>query len=239
MSTIINNSGILIQARMSSSRLPGKVLMNIGNLPALALIIKRCQKAEMINMIIVVTSIHEEDDKIEELAKEHKAQCFRGSLHDVLRRYIDAAEKYAIKQIVRACGDSPFVLPEIIDESFRQHIREENDYTNAIDQDVITNGTGVELVTLEALNTCYKEGDLKGDREHVTKYIRQNPGEFKYGRYKPKKNKVIKGINLLLDTREDYEKLIQFVTFLPQNKLLEDISCEDLELAAVRGANWK
>ena len=236
MSTIKYNSGILIQARMSSSRLPGKVVMNIGNLPVLALIIKRCQKAEMINMIIVVTSIHEEDDKIEELAKEHKAQCFRGSLHDVLRRFIDAAEQYSLRQIVRVCGDSPFILPEIIDESFRQHTWEGNDYTNAIDQDIITNGTGVELVTLEALNTCYKKGDLKGDREHVTKYIRQNPGEFKYGRYKPKKNKVIKGINLLLDTRKDYKKLLQFVTYLPQNKPLEDVSYEDLEFAVAKGA---
>jgi spore coat polysaccharide biosynthesis protein SpsF (cytidylyltransferase family) len=236
MSTIENNSGILIQARMSSSRLPGKVLMNIGNLPALTLIMKRCQKAELINMVIVVTSTQKEDDKIEELTKKYRVECFRGSLHDVLRRYIDAAEKYAIKQIVRVCGDSPFVLPEIIDESFRQHTREGNDYTNAIDQDIITNGTGVEMVTLEALNTCYKEGGLKGDRENVTKYIRQNPGEFKYGRYKPKKNKVIKGINLLLDTREDYEKLLQFVTYLPQNKPLEDVSYEDLEFAVAKGA---
>lgn len=221
-------SGILIQARMSSARLPGKVLMNIGCQPTLSLLVKRCKKVAQIDVVMIVTSDKDDDTPIANLANELGIDCFRGSLQDVLKRYIDAAEKQDIGHVVRACGDSPFILPELIEECFSQHINEGNDYTNAIDSDIVIDGIGVEIVTLDALKRSYNKSDLPDDREHVTHYIRHHQSEFKYGKLNSKRNYRVEGLNLLLDTKEDYDELLLFVARLPADKLLEDITLDDI-----------
>lgn len=216
---------------MGSSRLPGKVLMDIGGEPSLALLIRRCLKARKIDTVVVVTSEQPEDNAIEALAKRLGVACFRGSLNDVLKRFIDAAEAYGIDQIIRICGDGPFRVPELIDESYDQHRSEGNEYTDAHNCDIfISSGLGAELVTLEALKKC-AENPLQEDREHVTYFIRKHKNDFKCGLFRSNQKYWVEGLNLLLDTPADYEKMKSFIQRLPKDRNLADIAVDDMRVA--------
>lgn len=218
---------------MSSHRLPGKVLMKIRGLAVLALLIRRCKKSANMDLPIVVTSDKKEDDAIEDLAGREETICFRGSLNDVLKRTIDAAETHGIGQIARVCADGPFRLPEIIDHGFRQHLRDGNDYTDASGRGIfISAGLGVEFVTLEALKKSREKSLHPEDCEHVTRYIRSHREEFKLGFLQTDKEYWVKDLNLLLDTEADYRTLLDFADKLPPDRPLEDMDWPTMKRTA-------
>src|SRR3990172_4928337 len=102
----------IIQARMASSRLPGKVLADLGGRPVLAWVVRRASRAIGIHQIVVATSVAAEDDVIAALCKEQGFACSRGSLHDVLDRYVQAAREFDAEVVVRLTGDCPLIDPE-------------------------------------------------------------------------------------------------------------------------------
>ena len=115
--------GIIIQARMSSSRLPNKVLKPIEGRPMLAYLIERVKKKKNTDKIILATSVDPSDGPIEEFCQELSIECYRGKLDDVLDRYYQAALKYQLDTIVRVTGDCPIIDPLIVDEIDRKSTR--------------------------------------------------------------------------------------------------------------------
>jgi spore coat polysaccharide biosynthesis protein SpsF len=161
----------IIQARMGSARLPGKVLMRVGGEPLLLLQLNRVSKAKKIDKIVVATSTQEKDDVIEELCHEHSIDCFRGSEDDVMRRYYDCAVQYNPKAIVRLTADCPLVDPVIIDRVIEKFTQDKVDYcANNVPPETRTfpDGFDVEVFSMQALSYANKYTTNKNFREHVT-----------------------------------------------------------------------
>lgn len=167
----------IIQARMGSTRLPGKVLKTIGDISLLELQIKRIQKSKNIDSIIIATSTNINDDKIEQFCLEKEINFYRGSENDVLSRYYECAKHYKIEIIVRLTGDCPLIDPSIIDKVIDSHIQEDVDYSsNTVPPETSfwPDGSDVEVFSFKALEKAHKEATKYEDREHVTFFFWKN-----------------------------------------------------------------
>jgi len=176
--------GSIIQARMESTRLPGKVLKDIYGKSMLARVVERALKAGTIDTVIVATTTQKEDNPIVEECKKLNIQVFRGSSEDVLDRYYQTAKKYGIDTVVRITSDCPLIDPEIIDMVVNRFIEAEGacDYcTNVINMKERTfpRGLDVEVISFNTLEKMAFEIIEPEFREHVTVFIRKNPEEFR------------------------------------------------------------
>ena len=166
-----NSIGVIIFARMSSSRLPGKSLMNINGRSLLGRVLDRCRKIQDINQILIATSDQPSDDPIELFADEEGVDCFRGDLIDVAGRALACAQKFNMDYFVRVCGDRPFHDPEIA-----THLIE---YVQAEEVDLATNcqiksfpaGMACEVVKTSSLEHSLAATNVSEDREHVTRWF--------------------------------------------------------------------
>lgn len=168
----------VIQARMSSSRLPGKVLRPILGRPMLAYQLERVSQAERIDKVIVATSTDESDDPIEHFCQQAQVACYRGSLNDVLGRYVGAAGPEQPDHVVRLTGDCPLSDPAIIDAVVDLHCSTGVDYTTNSAIPTLPDGFDVEVVRFDALQEAHMKAELPSEREHVTPYIRNRPAYF-------------------------------------------------------------
>lgn len=167
----------IIQARMGSTRLPGKVLKTIGDISLLELQIKRIQKSKNIDSIIIATSTNINDDEIEKFCLEKEIKFYRGSENDVLSRYYECAKHYNTDIIVRLTGDCPLIDPSIIDRVIDSHIHEDVDYSsNTVPPETSfwPDGSDVEVFSFNALEKAHKEATKYEDREHVTFFFWKN-----------------------------------------------------------------
>ena len=172
----------LLQARTTSTRLPGKVLKPVLGEPMMQRQIERTRGAHNIGKLAVATSDQPSDDAIEELCSSLHLDCFRGSLEDVLDRYHRAALRHEPQHIVRMTCDCPLMDPRIVDDTIERHLQEENDYTSAGHDSGYPRGLNVEVMRRAALETAWREARSPDDREHVTPYIKHRPEQFRIGR---------------------------------------------------------
>jgi spore coat polysaccharide biosynthesis protein SpsF len=168
----------IIQARMGSSRLPGKVLMDLGGKTVLARVINRLRRATLINEIIVATTDSVTDDAIVQECHRIEVESFRGSESDVLDRYHQAAAMTAAEGIVRITSDCPFIDPEITDDTIRSFLNLNPDYASNALQRTFPRGLDTEIMTREALACAWREAHLPYQRAHVTPYLYENPSRF-------------------------------------------------------------
>lgn len=169
----------VVQARMGSSRLPGKILMLLDNRPLLGVILDRLRCCRSIDQIIVATTVEDNDEPVLSFCKAQGVACFRGSTEDVLSRTIGAAEKAGADIVVRVTGDAPWIDPAIIDQEVESLRRSGSDYAQ-VDPETPVVLEGFEAVRLEALRRVDRITDLEPrHREHVTTYIRENLDEFR------------------------------------------------------------
>lgn len=168
----------IIQARVGSSRLPGKSIRMIQGKPILEHIVNFIKFSKLIDEIIIATSTHKEDDKIEELSKKIGVICFRGSYDDVLKRYYDCAKKYGGDLIVRLAADNPLIDPTIVDEVIRVCKETKCDYASNMIHQTFPLGYLVEVMTFSTLKKLHENQHDKLSREHVTHFIRHNPQLF-------------------------------------------------------------
>lgn len=168
--------GIIIQARMSSSRFPGKMLASIAEKPLVEYVYRRCRSSKIKNLILA-TSDASSDDPIYEYCTGHNIPIVRGDLNNVLTRYIKAAESQGVEYICRVCGDTPFVDTSLMELSLKELISQRLDYV-APDRNTCASGFYVETVTLAALKKIAAMTKDDRDLEHVTKYILDNRGDF-------------------------------------------------------------
>jgi spore coat polysaccharide biosynthesis protein SpsF (cytidylyltransferase family) len=169
---------LIIQARMSSKRLPGKMMMNIGGIPLYEYVYRRCRQSKKIENIVLSTSTHSTDDLLAQSALDKGIAVYRGSLDNVLNRYISCAEEIGAEIIVRVCGDSPFVDTALIDTLISYLLENDLDYVS-VEKDRCIAGFDSEVVRLSALIKSESLAGCPEDLEHVTYYIRRNPEQFK------------------------------------------------------------
>jgi spore coat polysaccharide biosynthesis protein SpsF len=173
----------IIQARMASTRLPGKVLRELAGKPMLEHVIDRVKNSQMTDEIVIATSRNEKDERIVELAKLLNVIWFAGSEEDVLDRYLKAAEQVAADIVVRITGDCPLVDPHTIDRIVRRHIKLNVDYTRTlIDQNnsrSFPRGLDTEVFSINVLRKVDELAKKPREREHVTIFIYEHPKMFK------------------------------------------------------------
>lgn len=169
-----NRALVVIQARMGSTRLPGKVLAAIGGIPMLGLVLARVGRASLVGDICVATSVAAADDAIEAFCREHGIRCFRGSELDVLDRFYQASRDANADAVVRITADCPFIDPEVIDQIIAARERAGADYASNIDPATFPDGLDVEVFTRAALAEAWKSAIKPAEREHVTPYLRHS-----------------------------------------------------------------
>lgn len=169
-------TAILIQARLSSSRFPKKMLEKLNNITLVEFIYNRCKEAKKPNDVVIITSNENSDDELYNLCIDKNIKVFRGSLNNVLKRYVNASENNNIGIICRVCGDSPFVDIEAIDKMLLNF--EKNDDLEYMTTTNSLNGLMSEVFTLDLLKKVYTKKLSTEDKEHVTKYIRDNITSF-------------------------------------------------------------
>ena len=173
----------ILQARMSSSRLPNKVLLPILGRPMLARQIERVKRSMLIDRLLIATSAAAEDAAIERLCAEMRVDCYRGSLDDVLDRFYRAALPYKPAYVVRLTGDCPLADPELIDAVIRFCVDGGYDYVSNALQPTFPDGLDSEVLRFACLAEAWREARLPSEREHVTPFIYNNPGRFRIGSY--------------------------------------------------------
>lgn len=171
----------IIQARMGSTRLPGKVIKDICGKPLLQHIIERVRYSKLINEVVVATTNNIEDDVVRQICRKLNIECFRGNDEDVLDRFYQCAKKYCAEIIVRITGDCPFADPDIIDMTVKSFIENNSDYVStAYPEASFPDGLDIEVFSYNALEIAWREAKLLSEREHVTSYIWKNEsGQFK------------------------------------------------------------
>ncbi|MDZ4838525.1 MAG: glutamate-1-semialdehyde 2,1-aminomutase [Bacteroidota bacterium] len=196
----------ITQARLSSSRFPGKVLQNIADKSLLEMHLNRVSKSTIIDKIIVATSIQKEDDIIAEHVESLGYECFRGDLNNVLKRFYDAVQYYNPDLIVRLTADCPFIDSEVIDDTIRLLLNNNADYASNIYPPTYPDGLDCEIFTKSALLTAYAEAITTVDLEHVTPYIRNNSslaGKNKFKSVNFESNINTSDYRLTVDNPED------------------------------------
>lgn len=173
----------LVQARLGSSRLPGKVLKDLGGEPLLAWCVERARRASTVTQVVVATTDDPADDPIVEFCAARGYDCFRGSQFDVLDRFYQAARHYAAEVVVRITADCPFIDPDLIDLTVQEFWRSGADFAaNRLPppwKRTYPIGLDTEVCSMAALERAWKESTQKFEREHVMPYFYDEDGRFK------------------------------------------------------------
>ena len=218
--------GIIIQSRMGSQRLPGKMLQPINGIPVVQWVLERCEQAG-VGKVILATTAKKIDDPLTELAQNLGYAVYRGSEHNVLKRYLDCAVKYNIKNIIRICGDRPLISPTLIQEAVELH--------RIGGADLVFNhapllgsrwnyGFGCEVLSTSLLQNLYVGSLTDEEKEHVTLKIWNNNKDFTILTTKMKKPYLLNDqVKLDLDTKVDLENIRKAVFGLDLNSEIDEI----------------
>ncbi len=193
----------IIQARMGSTRLPGKVLEELAGQPLLTHLVNRTIQAKTLDDAIVATTRQPDDDAIAQICKQHAWACFRGSKDDVLDRYYQAALFFKADIIVRLCADNPLIDPRIIDTVVEAHLDSSADYTYNGVAGHFPLGLDTEVFSFKSLEKVFKQAKQGYEHEHVTPYIYQHPEVFKIQSVEATGKLRRPDLRLTVDTEED------------------------------------
>jgi len=187
---------------MTSSRLPGKMLLKIGGVPLYEFVYRRCQQVRGVDKVVLATSVHSSDTLLVDAALGCNFNVFRGALHNVLERYVACGKRENADIVIRVCGDSPFVDVELVNHLLDLFSSEELDYIS-VNKNNCTNGLDSEVVSLSALEKILTLTNDPEDYEHVTRHIRQNQHLYK-AKIIDADRKLCNGkISLTVDTEDD------------------------------------
>lgn len=214
--------GAIIQARVSSTRMPGKVLKELpfsGGVTVLENVIRRVERCRRIGHIIVATTTLKPDDKIASIAMGEGVSFFRGSESDVLSRYYLAAKEHDLDVVVRICSDSPCIDPAVVDALIKRYLLTKADYASNVLTRPYPLGLNAEVFGSGPLSEAYKNAKSDYEREHVTPYLYHNPGKFKIVSLGAPTDLFPLGLRLTLDTPADYVLLCAiFDNLYPKDK---------------------
>ena len=193
----------IIQARMASSRLPGKVLADIIDKPMLYHVVYRAQQVPSLSLVAVATSAGLADDAVACFCAESNIPCFRGSEYDVLDRYYHAARHFDADIVVRLTADCPLLDPLVIDKVVQTFREGDFDYVSNFLECTYPDGLDTEVFWRPVLEQAWAEARLRSEREHVTSYIHRNPEIFRLGNVRNGEN--LSALRWTVDEPEDLE----------------------------------
>jgi len=230
----------IVQARMNSSRLPGKILKKISDKEMLIFQYERLIKSNKSNLLVVATTTSSLDDSVELICNKNNIACFRGSEFDVLLRYFDAASFFQADAIVRVNADCPFIDPVVVDKVIQSWLdgQPNLDYASNILEETFPLGMHVEVFSYKALNYANKHAFKADEREHVTPYIYRNPSIYKI--LSVTNSSDLSDFRLTVDYAEDMTfanelvsrikggemSMLEIVNFLESNKDIMKINCD-------------
>lgn len=215
-----------IEARMTSTRLPGKVLMPLAGTPVLERLIERLRRSTYVDEVVVATTTNAPDDAIVELCERLGCVYHRGSENDVLLRVLEAAQKYQADIIVETCGDSPLIDHRHVDALLDLYFDGGYDYVSNSLEPTFPIGFDVKIFSTEALAHVEKISNDPYVRDNVSPYFYQNRQLYKCGQLPAEARMRRRDIRLTLDYKEDYELInMVFKKLLPHNP---DFSAEDV-----------
>lgn len=196
---------IILQARMSSSRLPGKMLLSVGGLTLFDRVVERCRRSREVSEIIIATSSDSSDDAIAARCSAMGLKYHRGPLLDVAERFASLVRFAECDSFVRICGDSPFIDPALIDESVAAYRR--------LDVDLVTNtfprtfpkGVSIEVVRAKTFLAAYSRMTAAGEREHVTAVFYRLADEYRI--HSIQNADDLSAESLCVDTAADLERI--------------------------------
>ena len=199
------NVAVITQARLGSTRLPGKIMKKILGKKVLIHDLDRIKEMKTINKIVVATTDQEKDDVVVKtvIGYNRNIAIYRGSESDVLDRYYKAAEEFNADVIVRITSDCPLIDPKISDLVVEAFLKNECDYCCNNMPRTYPHGLDTEVFSFEALERAWKEAKMPYEREHVTPYIRENPDKFKM--INVRNNVDLSHLRWTLDYPEDFE----------------------------------
>ena len=213
----------IVQARMGSERLPGKVLMKVAGRTLLEHGISRLRKATRLGEIVVAIPNTTRDDELFAFCADHAYEVFRGSEENVLSRYYEAAKTFQADAVVRITADCPLIDPETVDAIVRRHEDSgDNDYTCNVLLRTFPRGVDTEVVSMGCLERLHREATLPIHREHVTNLIHQRPSEFKIENILRAKGDS-SHLRICVDTQEDFDVVKAVVSSLGVDCDLDDV----------------
>jgi len=170
----------IVQARMGSSRMPGKVLSKVDESnPILFYVIKQLQFCKLLDKIIIATSDLVEDDKIANFTEKLGISVFRGNSDDVLDRYYQCAKKFSVSTIIRITADNPLIDPTLVDDAIEKYQSSSYDFISNGLPRTFPQGTEIEIFSFKSLEKAWKNAKKPSEREHVTPYVYNNSDKFK------------------------------------------------------------
>jgi len=208
----------IIQARLNSSRLPSKVMLDLGGETLLERCFKSVLKSQKIDKIVVATSNKTQDDIIEDKLKLLNIECYRGDLENVLERFYFTALKYKAKNIIRVTADNPLMDGYIIDKLIDIYKSKKDINYSRFSNAVI--GLSTEVFTFQALEKAYNSTTDKYDIEHVTPYIKKNDTTYIKD---IEKNYRYPNLSATIDTLDDYIKMQKFYLYCQRNNISANI----------------
>jgi spore coat polysaccharide biosynthesis protein SpsF len=207
------NIAAIVQARMKSSRLPGKVLMEVLDKPLLYYLLQRLKDAKTLKRIIVATTLKEEDQPIVKLAEEWEFEVFRGEEHDVMARFLNTCRTKGIDVCVRITADCPLIDPEIVDKivTYFLQSQENLDYASNVIKRTYPRGMDVEIFSFMALERAYISA-THAEKEHVTLHMIRHPEKFRLGNIESEVD--LSTLRLTVDTKEDFRLIAKIIEVL-------------------------
>lgn len=215
----------IIEARMTSSRLPGKVLMKAAGKSMLEHMINRVRNVSRIDEIVVATTTNQTDDPIEALAKLLGVSYFRGSEDNVMERVLDAGKHANANIIVELTGDCPIIDPSIISLVLNTYLHNESSYVSNAHIRSYPDGMDVQVFSLDVLQQSYELVTTDLEREHVSLHIRNHPELFLHTHIVAPDNLFWPELGLTLDEKDDFELLKKIIEAFKPNQLF---TCMDV-----------
>jgi len=211
--------GCIIQARMGSSRLPGKVLKELEDGKSILFyLLKQIKHCKFIDKIVIATTDLDEDDKISNFAESEGLEVFRGNEENVLERYYKCAKKFKLTTIVRITGDCPLIDPQIVDMVIKKYKENTYDYVTNCLKRTFPYGTEVEIFSFNSLENAHKNAELPSEKEHVTPYIRNHENKFKIFNIENKEN--VSNYRWVVDEKNDFELVKKIVSKIKTSPIL-------------------
>lgn len=204
---------------MDSTRLPGKVMLNIDEKnPIIYYVIKQISESRLCDQIVIATTTLPEDEEIVKFAKNMSVPCFRGSAEDVLDRYYQCAKIFSFSTIIRITSDNPLIDPKLVDDAISFYKSNSYDYVTNCKPRTFPQGTEVEIFSFNALEKIWKNARKLSEREHVTPYFYNNPDQFKM--FNIKNNEDISQLRWTVDREKDLELVKKIILKIKKSPIL-------------------
>jgi spore coat polysaccharide biosynthesis protein SpsF len=256
MDGVVMPIGIIVQARMNSSRLPGKVLKAIGSEPLLERLLRRLRLSERADGLVVATGDVRDNQGIVELCRELGVECFIGSEENCLERIVGAERAYGFESIVRVTGDNPLTDPWGIDEAIPIFAERSLDYLDNINALGYPHGAGFEIIARRALEFSLEQWQMRENLEHVTWALRRHLALFRHDIFRAPHELVRQHYRLSVDHERDFQvvtciyrhfgwrddiRLHEIISFLDQHPELAALNTNGVEqlMRAQDLENWQ